>query len=45
MLSSAYLRALRSEGKTTATLAYHQYALAKFERWLGNPGSIPVPAK
>jgi integrase/recombinase XerD len=44
MLSSAYLRALRSEGKTTATLAYHQYALAKFERWLADSGNDPDPS-
>jgi hypothetical protein len=45
MLSSAYLCALRTEGKTTATLAYHECALAKFERWLAGSGSSPAPAK
>jgi integrase/recombinase XerD len=44
MLSSQYILALRSEGKTRATIEYHQYALAKFERWLADAGHDPDPA-
>jgi integrase/recombinase XerD len=43
-LDRSYLRALRSEGKTPATLAYHEYALGHFARWLAASGTDPDPA-
>jgi integrase/recombinase XerD len=42
-LPQQYLRSLRAEGKTSATIAYHQYALGRLARWLAESGTDPDP--